>query len=51
MDPSTADVPNMADLIAIIQKQDHEFQATAEIKDMFFMVPLGETDGDCFVYL
>lgn len=45
-DPLTADVPNIAELIATIQEQAHQMLATIDMKDMFFMVPIEKSDQD-----
>lgn len=48
--PLTAAVPNTAKLIATIQEWAHSILEPTDVKDMFFMVPLQETDRDCFAF-
>ena len=40
----TAAIPNIVELISTIQEQSHQILATIDVKDMFFMVPLQESD-------
>ena len=39
-DPLTAAVPDLAELIIIIQEKAHPIMATIDVKDMFFIIPL-----------
>lgn len=48
--PLTAAVPNIAVLIATIQKQAHPIMATIDVKDMFFMVLLQPEDQEKFAF-
>lgn len=48
--PLTAAVPNIAELIATIQEQAHPILATIDVKDMFFMVPLQDSDRERFAF-
>lgn len=45
-DPLTAAVPNLAELITLIQEKAHSIMAPIDVKDMFFMIPLQPEDMD-----
>lgn len=49
-DPLTAAVPNLAELITLIQEKAHSIMATIDVKDMFFMIPLQPEDMDRFAF-
>ncbi|MCQ4078550.1 hypothetical protein FK519_27625, partial [Klebsiella pneumoniae] len=49
-EPLTAAVPNLAELVTIIQEKAHPIMATIDVKDMFFMVPLQPEDRDRFAF-
>lgn len=48
--PLAATVPNIAELIATMQKQSHQILATVDVKDVFFTVPLREANRDSFAF-
>lgn len=50
LDPLTAAVPNIAELIVTTQEQAHQILAAIDVKDMFSMVPLQEADRDRFAF-
>lgn len=47
--PATAVVPNIAELIAIIQEA-HPSLATTSVKDMYFMVSFQDSHWNCFAF-
>lgn len=49
-DPLTAAVPNLAELITLIQEKAHSIMATIDVKDMFFMIPLQPGDRFAFTW-
>lgn len=49
-DPLTAAVPNLAELITLIQEKAHSIMPPIDVKDMFFMTPLQPEDMDRFAF-